>query len=90
VARVVLDGVGEFGDHGFFAFEGLQEVAVFVEEHAGDADFGVFGASAFEHGLDFGFGEIVRGGTYVDDTKHGSGSVLRKVYAGGERIRNRR
>ena len=72
VAGVVLDGVRELGDDFLFPFEGLHEVAVLVEKHAGDAEGVVFGAGGFEHVFDFVDGETFRGRTDIDDAKHGS------------------
>jgi len=58
VAGVLGDGVGELGDGGFFALEALEEIAVFIEKHAGDAEDFVFGAGALEHDVDFGDVEV--------------------------------
>lgn len=70
VARIVLDGVGKLRDDGLFAFKTLQEIPIFVEKHAGDADADVFLAGEIEHGFDFGDVEIFGGGTDVDDAEH--------------------
>lgn len=82
VAGVLGNGVGELGDGGFFAFEALEEVAVFIEKHAGDAEDFVFGAGALEHDVDFGDVEVFGGGTDVDDAEHGGLRFHRRVYRG--------